>query len=381
LPNLNWHRLRFLESDANLKPLLKIHTGRNPATAMVREVTACLQQGRFYYDAAFNSPLEIRPLLMFYGLVAFSRAIVIARTHRRLSTLSHAHGLADTSAQGCRLRDLQVRVLRAGTFQTFNDVARELSRVCYFRDGDNKPLAIPTPSAASSDLAGSRWTLQSLVSRVPGLEDIYRLTFAEDANTMSIAFFTERDTAELRIHEEKLIPDRDTLKTLIQRLRDRYPFLNQWRFASARPEWGYSVLTFVNTPNAGVDEFGASGLRGVNEGFVAAGPYKGPPTIPFASILPPMGGGFTEGHPQAISPLNGLTPSEFSLDYLVLFLLSSLVRYRPDTWSHALSRSVTENNPADDQAVSLIERFLELHVARILPLVVTALNPWEDKYR
>jgi hypothetical protein len=41
-----------------------------------------------------------------------------------------------------------------------------------------------------------------------------------------------------------------------------------------------------------------------------------------------------------------------------MFLLSSVVRYRPQTWGHAISRSVTEENAADDRALALIESFM-----------------------
>jgi len=40
---------------------------------------------------------------------------------------------------------------------------------------------------------------------------------------------------------------------------------------------------------------------------------------------------------------------------LMLGLLSSLVRYRPQIWQNAISRSVTAQSPADDRSLSLIE--------------------------
>jgi len=62
----NWNRLTFLESTANLKPLIRKATGRTPSTSIAREVATCLQQGRLFFQAAEASALEIRPLLLFY---------------------------------------------------------------------------------------------------------------------------------------------------------------------------------------------------------------------------------------------------------------------------------------------------------------------------
>jgi hypothetical protein len=46
-----------------------------------------------------------------------------------------------------------------------------------------------------------------------------------------------------------------------------------------------------------------------------------------------------------------------ALQFLGSFLLSSLVRYRPQIWQNSISQSVTAESPADDRALSLIEKF------------------------
>jgi YaaC-like Protein len=69
-----------------------------------------------------------------------------------------------------------------------------------------------------------------------------------------------------------------------------------------------------------------------------------------------------------------LALSEFSIQYLALFLLSSLVRYRPQTWTEAISGSVVSGETADDKSLSLIERFLEVNRGSIPELVVKLLN-------
>src|SRR4051794_19563335 len=109
-PTADWHQIRFLESAANLKRALKSATGRTPSTTLARSASACLQQGRFYYEAAATAPLEIRPLLLYYGLSSFARAIVICRTERDLPTLNRSHGLRDITADGASITDLRVKI-------------------------------------------------------------------------------------------------------------------------------------------------------------------------------------------------------------------------------------------------------------------------------
>ena len=90
----DWHKCKFLESVDNLKPLVKARFGREPSTTLAREIIACLLQGRLFYEAAVSSPLEIRPLQQFYGMIGFSKALIVSsqlksqlRSERRRSIL------------------------------------------------------------------------------------------------------------------------------------------------------------------------------------------------------------------------------------------------------------------------------------------------------
>ncbi len=101
------------------------------------------------------------------------------------------------------------------------------------------------------------------------------------------------------------------------------------------------------------------------------------PRIPIDQLFSGIGGGYSS-QTNAIAPFSGHYLSEYSLVYIGLFLLSSLVRYRPDTWSHVVSRSSLQDRPVDDQALSLIQAFLDATASIIPPLIVKVLNPHED---
>src|SRR6266403_1619308 len=103
MANANWYKCKFLESGDNLKPLVKMRFGREPSSSNAREISACLQQGRLFYEAAESSPLEIRPLQQFYGMVGFAKAFVLAQSLQFLSTLKRSHGIRDVSEGNSRI--------------------------------------------------------------------------------------------------------------------------------------------------------------------------------------------------------------------------------------------------------------------------------------
>lgn len=384
MAEVEWHQCRFLESSENLKPLVRKRFGREPSTSVARDTVACLQQGRLFYEAASTSPLEIRPLQLFYGMVGFSKALIIASRCQSLSTLRQAHGVSDVSAGNSRVADLRLRIDSGGTFHEFNDVVAELSRVCYI-DTSNRHRTIHLPSTKSDKLRGIELTLRETLSRIPGLEGIYRMTFGEEPNVNSVLFDADLhdDTAfSVRIDDPRLFADRESLKQIVNRWRERFPFLVNWRLASAQHAWGKSVIIFRNTHTSCIDEFSEMRLL-VDEGgsFEASTMEDGDnDRFPPKGRLHPLAGGFPGPAGYAVSPVQSLHVSEFSLHYLTLFLLSSLVRYRPQTWMHAISRSVMPDAPADDQALSLIGQFLDLNFGSIPPMVATVLNPYEDDY-
>ena len=174
--------------------LIRACFGKTPSAAHVREISACLQQGRLFYEAAEQSPLEIRPLQLFYGMVGFAKALVIAKRLLPLTTLKHSHGLTDVSAPNSRIADLRVRIGNAGTFQEFNDVVKDLNRLIYF-DNLSMPKKLYLSSAASEALVGVDISLREILSRIPGLMSLFQQTFGEEAKAWEVWFhcISEKD--------------------------------------------------------------------------------------------------------------------------------------------------------------------------------------------
>jgi hypothetical protein len=378
MAEIDWYKCRFLESSENLKPLVQKRFGKRPSASTAREITACLQQGRLFYEAAASSPLEIRPLQQFYGMVGFAKALVVARHLRSLSTLRHSHGLIDVSTGNSKLSELRLKIGAEGTFQDFNDVVAELSRARFLANAGW--YTIKLPSTGSERLYRMEVTLKDVLSRIPDLETLYQRTFNEPARTTPI-YIDQDYTGEylrIRIDSPELFSDRDSLRRVVDGLRSRFSFLKMWRLDSAQLGFGSSILFFRDTKLLERDDLSEALLERRGEEFY---PIESSHEERFlmGEGLHPLAGGYS-GSNYAIAPLSGSHLSEFSLHYLALFLLSSLVRYRPQTWTHALSRSVFSEMPSDDQALSLIERFLDVNRTVIVEMVVTVLNPFEDRF-
>jgi hypothetical protein len=357
----DWYEIKFIESATNVRQLIKKSTGRAPNASVAREIAICIQQGRLFFEAAAAAPIQIKPLQIYYGVVAFSQAVIVARTGNSLSTLKRAHGLTDTTQLSASVETLQLRVESNGTFQEFNDTIAPLGRILYY-DEHFMPRRYGKPFDLAGALSNQHIAIRDILARTPGLSNEFSQTFGSLGKTIPITLrFEMAGACKLRIDDPILFTDRANLVTSIRRLRTEYPFLEQWRFTDAIRAWGNSVILFENTAVEATDDLSAENLIEASSGFVAKNSNTGGARqlIPAAQILPPLSGGYVgSAQTNAMQPINGVKLNEYSLQFLGSFLLSSLVRYRPQIWQHAISRSFTEQSPADDRSLSLMEKFL-----------------------
>jgi len=305
----------------------------------------------------------------------------MASGSRSLATLKPSHGISDISAATSRIADLRLKICGSGTFQEFNDVAATLSRVCYMDFVVNQGRSVYLSTAESIRIDGISLSLHNILSRIPGLDALYRMTFGTDALAASMCLqplHQSSDCFHIQMQDRAAFNDRQSLKRIVDRFRDRFPVLKGWRLTQAQYTWGDTTVWFENLPVGNLDEF--------SEGYAicANGIFQHTPTDNAQRFRLKEGldsaAGFVSGGTYLISPIEGVQLSEFSLQYLALFLLSSLVRYRPQIWAHAIARSTFAEKPADDKMLSLIEKFLETNRNSIPELTVHVLNPSEDFY-
>jgi hypothetical protein len=235
------------------------------------------------------------------------------------------------------------------------------------------------PFDAAADLSGQQIALTEILARMPGLAAKFSQTLSSPAKALPIMLeFGTPNVGHcgLRIDDPFLYSDRASLITFIKRLREEYPFLEQWRFTEAVHAWGNSIVRFDNINKGGIVSE-ENLVEANNNGFAARQVLMGgdQTIIPAADILVPLSGGYVgSSQVYAMQPINGVKLSEYALQFLATFLLSSLVRYRPQIWQNAISRSVTAESAADDRALSLIEKFLDDTLSGFPDMVVRVID-------
>jgi len=375
----DWYDIKFLESATNVRELIGNSTGRKPSAGIAREIAVCIQQGRLFFEAAAEAPIQIKPLQIYYGIVAFAQAVIVATKCSSLSTLARAHGLTDITQDNAGIEGLALRVENGGTFQEFNDAIAPLGRIWYFDNSMPRWYEMPFDVAAS--LSGQRIEITEILARVPGLAGKFSQTFGSPAKAVPIMLHFGTPNighCTLRIDDPFLFTDRASLIAFIKRLRAEYPFLEGWRFTEALHSWGNSIINFDNAGGRRDDDLSEENLiQANNNGFAASRALMGGDrtVVPAADILMPLSGGYVgSSQTYAMQPINNAKLSEYALQFLGTFLLSSLVRYRPQIWQNAISRSVTAQSAADDRALSLIEKFLDDALSGFPDMVVRVID-------
>lgn len=330
--------------------------GREPSTGVARDATVCLQQARLFYETARESGLEIRPLQLFYGSLATARALTIIQRNVGLSGLPQAHGVKDVSADNARLMDLRVRIERSGTFPDYNN-AVALENSVHLTDSSATTTILSLPSAHSKVLAGKTITLKDVLARIANLRDLYELTFQEASlaawHGLGQRFDGVRQGWELNVMSYGTITTITDVTRVVERCRQRFPVLSRWRVVWVQNSVLGILVRFRDEQDPGIPIEEQLRPNAENCFYPAIPPG---PAVP----LPDLFENGSASNAGLIAPLQDRYICPPSLAYLGICLLSSLVRYRPDTWLHAISRRASQERPADDQSLALIERFLHL---------------------
>jgi hypothetical protein len=361
--------LKFLESFENVKGSLSPVVKREVNTNIARGVATFIQQGRMFYESASQVPLEIRPLPLFYGTMAFSRAMIAGRTLLNPSAMSQSHGLSDTTSHNSRVAEMTVRCEESGTFADFNNVVCELEGMHYFDEYMSKWHVLPT--APSSELASKTLTFKEILSRISSLRELYARTFDEPSRTMPATYFSESGArgvvprTTLRLDLRELFDTHESLIAMVESVREKYPVLKRWRFFSAQKAWDNTILIFDNAKLADYHR-GLHASKKTPNGTVELESIDHEGFTGFLGLLDPPCCGLIQEYSCLTTTFDGLYVAEASLLYAGIYLLGSLVRYNPQIWVHSVSRLASHERPADDQALALIEGFMDT-VAKAFP--------------
>lgn len=122
-----WDRLSLFESHDFVKAWYQQKNARSLNSQQVKEITSCFTQGREYFASAQSAAISVRPLLLYYGVLALARGTILLRNIAKSeASLKPSHGLESVDWQGTlaggikKVLDIQIRA-SSGTFFEFVD--------------------------------------------------------------------------------------------------------------------------------------------------------------------------------------------------------------------------------------------------------------------
>lgn len=154
--------------------------------ATSHEIAAYFAQGREYFKSAAGASELVRPLILYYGVVALARGAV-----RFLEPLgpgpAPAHGLSardwgDLTETPETAPDLPVAVTKTGTFSELARLtgAAEGVRIPYV----SIPKVITVRSPGVAPAAGSRLSLREVLGQIPDVAELFERTFGEHSRRL-----------------------------------------------------------------------------------------------------------------------------------------------------------------------------------------------------
>ena len=135
---IHWKAIsRFESHDFVARWYRKAHGG-NASAAKVKQINACFAHGREYFRNAARSDMEVKPLLLYYGVLSCCRGVILANNpDKKEESLKPRHGLETVDWQhtlsGGIKNVLELRIRATdGTFGELVDVCWHLKTMHVF---------------------------------------------------------------------------------------------------------------------------------------------------------------------------------------------------------------------------------------------------------
>lgn len=359
--SIAWPSLSLYESPELVRRLAKQRTGRSPNTTKAREISAHFAQGREYFRSAAGTGELVRPLVLYYGVVALARGAVLFLDTAK-SKLEAAHGLDasgwdDILTQPYTLPDAEVRIGAKGTFAELARVAGNIERVRV--QAENSPGVANAQSPGSGLTPDVTLTLKEILGQIPDIVALYERTFSEHSRRLR-AEFSYTGLPEPH-HQHEVRPDQDV------RCHSWVGILRSTPALGFPPEgWTEDLIaaggvgTIKGTPDEGFLHFTRS-RREARYGrahhlYSPAGSRNEP------RLQMPVAASVSGEEYLKLPTDSGVVLSTLLALHLIAYASGMLVRYHPGYWAMLVGRMEgAEIAPLLSAAVSTVEeRYPEL---------------------
>lgn len=356
-------QLRVYESIENLKRILGKKDGQWVPLEALRSISAYLTQGRQYFEAAGKSDLAIRPLIIYYGMLAYAGAIAIIRARDAADVLEIGdHGLK-AKMKAARLLDFDVNIKRNGVFHLLNDAICDLQSASVLRNSEYSKER--SAAIGSAVLSGRSISFQDLLSRIPGIDGVYEQTFGKPARVVACSAiqFYEPSGGNIDVFPgASAVRNEMDLRRFVNSFRKRFPIFDRLLLTQARKIDRFITLSFALTDRQGYNEF--SNAKNSAPGIWDFHFRTDLPDTPSEAVLVPMAGAMQGEQQHLVAPFQVGYVADLSIVFMAMHVVSHIVRYRPNVWMHALTSASTDSNPPDDHAIALIEKLMDIAISR-----------------
>jgi YaaC-like Protein len=310
----SWERLSLYESRDLLSRFYQKRHGRELSAEKAYEIIAHLAQGRGFFTSAGQSSELVRPLLLYYGVLALSRGLILfLDVSLRECSLPASHGIEAVGWQNAQggidqLPNLPLKIT-GGTFGALSKATNNVERCLIHAAPKSAPPHRPLSRTGTTTIKiPATISIKMVLERLPDLSTIFATTFGSSPKCyQAIIFFLSGDTqTDVFIVETDLgLPDADAIRS------------------------AFALPAGVSLPIS--DEVWPYKVKNISFRIKHSSESE------LLAKLPPVKSN-KEGNTYVVELLpDGLDLSSLSLLYLVAYSMGMLARYYPSKWLSLLN--------------------------------------------
>lgn len=305
-----WKLLTQFAYPTNIREYLKNRGFADPSLDTLEYIAGCMWQGEAYFTAAENSPLDIAPLLLYYGAANLLAGVSAMITGVRPAIEHHGMKLKPPDTEPIRIKDAEVKPVlpKIGALQQFCNV---------FSSGCVLPSEVP-------------WTVEEILGSIPDLKQDFENCY-RDALAYTIPLEVVRRP---RVSLERIVPSE---VERYQSLEDAFACVVGFADAYLDPQYSEQMNYVVLYPKMGATEIGTYSI-------------------------------FGQKHLQIAHIKNGqyLNPSQIIIMFMGLFALGHLSRYHPELWNPFVRSDQTGERLVIEKFLAICQRYLPNLVLNVI---------------
>jgi hypothetical protein len=212
MQNRTWNKLLEFESRDLIKRFIKNKFDRDSSERQILEISSNFIQGREYFKNAQQSAITVKPLLLYYGVTALTRGLILAMSpYLSESSLKPSHGL-DTLDWQKHLAKKDFGNLTSTIRQgTFYDLLTSTSNKSYFKhnsSGVSWHLQFPIPELQASI------KLMDLIQTMPDFSEEFESWAETKLSYLTVSGFNKLDSGEREFVVEKPKKNENAIKEI-----------------------------------------------------------------------------------------------------------------------------------------------------------------------